>query len=108
MRRRRELSHEDYARHYAEVHSSFGYRTRGVKGYAQFHVDPLASAQAVTSSGLGTCDFDGVSQLYMASLTRFLLATPINGAMGAVEDEKRFVDRESSAMFGSRVVFTSL
>jgi hypothetical protein len=104
MRRRKDLTHEAYAKHYAEIHSGFGFKTRGVNGYAQLHVDLLTSTEAVRSSGFGTCDFDGVSQLYMASLMRFLLASPINGAMGMVKDEKRFVDRDNSAMFSSKVV----
>jgi hypothetical protein len=104
MRRRADLTHEAYVRYYAEVHSVFGYKTRGVRGYAQLHVDPHASEKAVKLSGLGTCDFDGVSQLHMASLFKFLLAAPINGAMGMVKDERRFVDRDNSAMFSSRVI----
>jgi len=106
MRRRPDLTLEAFARHYREVHSDFGYKTWGVQGYAQLHVDPLASAEAVTLSGLGTCNFDGVSQLYMSALTKFLLASPINGARGMIKDEKRFVDRDNSIMFASRVVAT--
>jgi hypothetical protein len=75
-----------------------------VQGYAQLHVDPVASAEAVRLSGLGTCNFDGVSQLYMPALTKFLLASPINGARGMIKDEKRFVDRDNSIMFASGVV----
>jgi hypothetical protein len=104
MRRRADLTHEAYAKHYAEIHSGFGFKTLGVAGYAQLHVDPLASANAVRLSGFGTCDFDGVSQLYMPTLTNFLLASPINGTMGMVADEKRFVDRDNSAMFSSRTI----
>jgi hypothetical protein len=37
--------HDTYAKHCAEKHSAFG-----------FHVDPLASSEAVKSSGLGNCD----------------------------------------------------
>jgi hypothetical protein len=107
MPRRPDLTHEAFTRHYGEVHSEFGYKTLGVKGYAQFHVDPLASDEAVRLSGLGTHNFDGVSQLYMPTLTKFLLASPLNGARGMVKDEKRFVDRNNSIMFASRVV-TSL
>ena len=106
MRRRPDLTHEAFARHYREVHSEFGYKTWGVQGYAQLHVDPDASAEAVRLSGLGTCDFDGVSQLYMPTLTKFLLASPMNGARGMIKDEKRFVDRGNSIMFTSRVVAT--
>jgi len=104
MRHRKDLTHQAYAKHYAETHSGFGFKTRGVDGYAQFHVDPLASEEAVRLSGFKTCDFDGVSQLYMTSLTKFLLASPINAAMGMIKDEKRFVDRDNSTMFSSRVV----
>jgi hypothetical protein len=104
MRRRSDLTLEAFARHYGEIHSEFGYRTRGVKGYAQLHVDPVASVEAVRLSGLGILSFDGVSQLYMPALTRFLLASPLNAAMGMIKDEKRFVDRDNSIMFASRVV----
>jgi hypothetical protein len=107
MRRRPDLTHEAFARHYREKHSEFGFKTWGVQGYAQFHVDPVASAEAVRLSGLGACNFDGVSQLYMPALTKFLLASPINGARGMIKDEKRFVDRDNSIMFASRVI-TSL
>jgi hypothetical protein len=104
MRRRPDLTREAFARHYREVHSDFGYKTRGVKGYAQLHVDPATSAEAMRLSGLDVCDFDGVSQLYMPALTTFLLASPINAARGMVKDEKRFVDRDNSIMFASKVV----
>jgi len=33
------------------------------------------------------------------ALTKFLLASPINGAKGMIKDEKRFVDRDNSIMF---------
>ena len=104
MRRRPDLTHEAFARHYGEVHSRFGYKTLGVNGYAQLHVDPVMSAEAVRLSGLGACDFDGVSQLYMRAFAKFVLASPINGVRGMIKDEKRFVDRDNSIMFASRVV----
>jgi len=104
MRRRPDLTLESFSRHYGEVHSEFGYKTHGVKGYAQLHVDPLTSTEAIRLSGLGISNFDGVSQLYMPTLTKFLLASPINGARGMIKDEKRFVDRDNSIMFASRVV----
>ena len=33
------------------------------------------------------------------ALTKFLLASPINGAKGMIKDEKRFVDRDNTIMF---------
>jgi hypothetical protein len=104
MRRRADLSHNAFAQHYAEVHSEFGFKTWGTKGYAQFHVDPEASALAVTAAGFGVCDVDGVSQLSMPSLTRFLLSSPFNAVRGSLRDEKRFVDPEHSGMFASKIV----
>jgi hypothetical protein len=104
MRRRRDLSHEAFAHHYREVHSQFGFKTLGVNGYAQFHVDPQRSAESMQALNLDAALFDGGSQLYMPTLTRFLLATPINAARGMVKDEKRFVDRANSTMFASKVV----
>ncbi|MDD9935705.1 MAG: EthD domain-containing protein [Myxococcales bacterium] len=102
MRRRADLTHEAYAKHYSEVHSRFGYKTRGVEGYAQFHVDPAASSRAARLLGLDTIEVDGVSQLYLRSLGRFLLATPINATIGAGRDERNFVG--ASAMLTSRVI----
>jgi hypothetical protein len=104
MRRRPDLSHEAYLKHYAEIHSAFGFKVRAVDGYDQLHVGPIDSAQAVTASGFGACDFDGVSQLHLPSLARFVLASPINAASGSLEDQRRFVALERSAMFSSRIV----
>jgi hypothetical protein len=104
MRRLPNLTHDAFARHYREVHSEFGEKTWGVNGYSQLHVDPETSAELLRLSGLGMFSFDGVSQLYMPTLTKFLLASPINGARGMIKDEKRFVDRDASIMFVSKVV----
>jgi hypothetical protein len=104
MRRRHDLSHEAFADHYREVHSQFGFKTMGVNGYAQFHIDPQSSAEAMHALNLDETPFDGASQLYMPTLTKFLLATPLNAARGMLKDEKRFVDRENSTMFVSKVV----
>ena len=104
MRRRADYTHEAYAKRYAEVHSDFGIRTRGVEGYVQFHIDPVASEEAAKLAGFGACDFDSVSELHLKSLTSFLLATPYNATLGATKDEELFVDRTNSIMFVSRVV----
>jgi hypothetical protein len=104
MRRRWDYTHEAYTKRYAEVHSDFGMRTRGVEGYVQFHLDPLASAEAANSAGFVACNFDSVSELHLRSLTKFLLATPYNATLGATKDEELFVDRASSIMFVSRVI----
>lgn len=104
MRRRSDYTHEAYTKRYADVHSDFGIRTRGVEGYVQFHINPLASAEAASSAGLAACNFDSVSELHLTTLTKFLLATPYNATLGATKDEELFVDRASSIMFVSRVI----
>ncbi len=104
MRRRKDLTHEAYAAHYGNVHSKFGFKTRGIEGYSQFHVDPEASAEIIACSGIGRCDFDGVSQLTLSALSRFVSAIPKNAMIGAAQDEENFVDRKTSPMLTSRVV----
>jgi hypothetical protein len=104
MRRLPNLTHDAFARHYRDIHSEFGDKTWGVNGYSQLHVDPQTSAELLRSSGVGMRSFDGVSQLYMPALTKFLLASPFNGARGMIKDEKRFVDRDASIMFASKIV----
>ena len=43
MRRNASYSHSAYLKRYREIHSKFGLRIPGIKGYVQFHVDPAAS-----------------------------------------------------------------
>ena len=50
MRRRIGLSHDDYLKHYLEVHSKFGLKTPGIVGYRQLHVDLEASRRAAAAA----------------------------------------------------------
>lgn len=104
MRRRPDWTPEAYLRYYREVHSGFGFRTPGIRGYVQVYVDPEASRLAAASSGLGVHDVDNVSELHLDSLQHFLdeIATSTIGA-DAMADEERFVDRPRSHAFCSSV-----
>jgi hypothetical protein len=104
MRRRHDFSHDDYLTRYLDIHSKFGIATPGIEGYTQFHVDPEASADLAARTGLGTSDFDSVSELHLESLEKFFAAL-VDSDVGAeaVADEELFVDRPNSAMYTSTV-----
>ncbi len=105
MRRRADFTPSAYLLRYADVHSAFGLRTRGIAGYTQFHVDREASRSAARGSGLGVWDVSSVSELHLLSLDEFFAAAESNRALGAQEDEDCFVDRASSVMWLSDEVF---
>jgi len=104
MRRRHDFSHDAYLRRYREVHAQFGLRTPGILGYVQLHVDPKASRRAAHVAGFGVHDVDGVSELHLDSIERFLAAIA-GSSIGAeaMADEEQFVDRARSFDFCSRV-----
>lgn len=104
MRRNASYSHSAYLKRYREIHSKFGLRIPGIKGYVQFHVDPAASRRVARAAGLGTSGFDSVSELYLESLDTFLAAVSTS-TVGpeAIADEEVFVDRGNSHDFCSRL-----
>ena len=104
MRRRIGLSHDDYLKHYLEVHSKFGLKTPGIVGYRQLHVDLEASRRAAAAAGFGVWAVDSVSQLYLDSVESFIAgASTSEVGPAAVEDERTFVDRSRSFHFMSNV-----
>lgn len=102
MRRRADLTHEEFARHYAEIHSEFGVKTGGITGYTQFHADPSLSKMASSKAGFGVWAVDSVAEFYIDSLEDFISATKDNEVSAlAASDEENFVDRPNSVMFCS-------
>ena len=104
MRKNASYDHAAYLKRYREVHSQFGLRLEGIKGYVQFHVDPEASRALSQAAGFGAFGVDSVSELYLASVESFLegvSGSPV-GAQ-AINDEKQFVDRTNSVDFCSRL-----
>jgi len=105
MRRNATYTHAAYVQRYREIHSKFGLRIPGIKGYVQFHVDPAASQRVARTAGFGSFDFDSVSELYLESLGTFV-AEVSKSPVGpeAIADEEIFVDRVNSHDFCSRLV----
>ena len=106
MRRRIGTSHQQYLDYYFHHHKRFGYRTPGIEGYVQFHIDAAASHAVATAAGVGLWAADSVSELHAADLATMLAgfgAEP-DLAVAAGTDEELFVDRANSVMFISDVV----
>jgi len=101
MRRRADFSHEAYLKRYEEIHSQFGVKQGGVRGYVQFHVDLDLSRDAAQSAGFGICAIDSVSELHIASLEEFAQGLGPSDAQAATADEELFMDRPNSVMFTS-------
>lgn len=112
MRRKAGTTHEQYIDYYLHRHSRFGFKTPGILGYTQFHVDPAASQDAAGRAGVGIYMVDSVSELHMTSLADFFAAlggppSPASGNGLPAEDddtdfaadEELFVDRANSVMF---------
>jgi hypothetical protein len=104
MRRRADFTHEAYLDRYEKIHSQFGVKQGGVRGYTQFHVDLELSQEAARSAGFGICAIDNVSELHIASLEEFAQAAGLTDAQAILADEELFVDRPNSVMFTSNEV----
>lgn len=104
MRRNAEFSHDEYVDRYVKVHSQFGRKTPGIRGYVQFHVDPERSRKAAARVGVGIWAIDSISELHLDSVEEFLAAVS-KSSVGreAIADEETFVDRENSFDFCSNV-----
>ncbi len=104
MRRQASFTHDSYLGRYATIHSRFGLRTPGIRGYVQLHVDPEASRRVARTAGVGIWGVDSVSELHLDSVERFL-AEISTSSVGpeAIADEEKFVDRARSLDFCSAV-----
>jgi hypothetical protein len=100
MRRKAGTTRDRYIDYYFHHHSGFGFRTPGIVGYTQFHVDPTASSLACRRLNLGVCAADSVSELCMNSVQEFFGALR-DESLGreAGADEELFVDRVNSVSF---------
>lgn len=104
MRRNAEFTHDEYVDRYVKIHSQFGLKTPGIRGYVQFYVDPDLSKNAAARIGVGIWAVDSISELHLGSVEEFLAAvskSPVGGE--AIADEEKFLDRDNSYDFCSSV-----
>ncbi|MEE3328790.1 MAG: EthD domain-containing protein [Myxococcota bacterium] len=105
MRRRTDLTPEEYFQHYEEVHSQFGLKTQGIRGYTQLHLDAEFTKRGCESAGFGLWQYSSVSILQLDSVSEFLASGQANAETGFAEDEEKFVDRANSIMWTSDETF---
>ena len=104
LRRKPEMSLEEFQKYWLETHAEFGANIPGVKRYVQAHAlgGELAEMMAEGHPAGKNEPFDGVAELWWDSLedVAAALATPEGAAAGAalLEDERRFIDLERSPL----------
>ncbi len=107
LRRRPELSREEFQRYWRQTHGPL-VRERagalGIRRYVQVHTldSPLNQALAASRGSRGEA-FDGVAELWWESAEGLAVATGTSegrqAARELLEDEKRFIDFSRSVVF---------
>ena len=100
LRRRPELSVEEFQKYWLETHAEFGANIPGVRRYIQVHAlgGDLAEMMAAGHPSGGNETFDGVAELWFEEEDLRNLPTA-EGALAAVQDEANFIDFERSVIF---------
>ena len=100
LRRRPELSVEEFQKYWFETHASFGAGIPGVKRYVQVHAlgGELAEQMATGHPAGKNEAFDGVAELWFEEEDIEKLPTT-EGALAAVQDEANFIDFDRSVIF---------
>ena len=100
LRRRPELSVEEFQKYWLETHATFGANIPGVKRYIQVHAlgGELAELMAAGHPAGKNEAFDGVAELWFEEEDLAKLPTT-EGALAAVQDEANFIDFDRSVIF---------
>jgi len=100
LRRKRELSLEQFQKYWLETHAHFGRNIPGVKKYIQVHAlggemqEMLAAGHPAGKNE----PYDGVAELWFEEEDLLNLAGT-EGALAAVRDEANFIDFDRSCIF---------
>ena len=100
LRRRPEMSVEEFQKYWLETHAEFGRKIPGVKRYVQAHAlgGVLGEMMAAGHPSGKNEPFDGVAELWFEE--EDLMKLPdAEGALAAVQDEANFIDFERSVIF---------
>jgi uncharacterized protein (TIGR02118 family) len=107
LRRRAELSRDDFQRYWRETHAPL-VRERGaalgIRRYVQAHTLPAGTSAALaTSRAAEEEEYDGVAELWWDSLEALAAAVATSEGQRAgaelLEDERRFIDLARSPIF---------
>ena len=100
LRRKPEMSAEEFQKYWLETHAEFGANIPGVKRYVQTHAlgGELAEMMAEGHPAGKNEPFDGVAELWFEE--EDLRNLPgAEGALAALQDEANFIDFERSVIF---------
>jgi len=96
LRRRPELTHDQFMAHWFERHADLGEAVEGVR-YRQNHVDYAATDALAERLGFTFEPMDGLTESYFTTADEaFELMSREEVAVAAIEDEKRFIDHSRS------------
>lgn len=96
LRRLSTLGHEAFMHHWFDRHAALGADVEGVR-YRQNHVDYAATEALAARMGLSFAPMDGLAESYFDSVEAAVaLLTREDVAVGAIEDEKLFIDHDRS------------
>lgn len=99
LRRLPQLSHAQFMEHWFERHADLGEAVEGVR-YRQNHVDSAATDALAQRVGFRFEPMDGLTESYFLSTDEAVgLMSRDDVAVGAIADEKRFIDH-SRSQFG--------
>ncbi len=112
LRRREELSREDFQRYWREQHGPLMKRNMqafDARKYQQWHTLSGAEADKINRSRGGPTDYDGVAVVWWDDLAHFVAATGTADGRAAgremYKDELNFIDLENSPIFMTEVGF---
>jgi uncharacterized protein (TIGR02118 family) len=102
LRRAPHLSREEFQRYWREQHAPLVEKHRealGIRRYVQVHTLETPTNQALRASRGAPPEYDGVAELWFDSAE--MPATEAAARAGAelLEDERRFIDLESSPLW---------
>ncbi|CDO35125.1 MULTISPECIES: EthD domain-containing protein [Novosphingobium] len=96
LRRVPSLSHGDFMDQWFGRHAALGEKVEGVR-YRQNHVDAISTADLAGRIGLSFAPMDGLTESYFDGLDDALaILSREDVAVGAIEDEKRFIHHPAS------------
>jgi len=106
LRRRPDLSVEEFHRYWKDVHGPLvaaRAEVLGIRRYQQIHtldLDGLHGALQARNGG-APAPFDGIAEIWIDSLEDFTAGSPEARRAGAelLEDERRFIDLPNSPMW---------
>lgn len=104
LRRRREMSHDDFMHSWFIQHATLSEDVKGVR-YRQNHVDAHATNRLSQATGIVSQEIDGITEAFFLTPEEALdLMSQPHVAKEAIEDEKRFIDHSRSQFGFYRIV----